>query len=66
MKYIFITYSGLSLPIAYKLKKEGCEVHIGVIEDVKDYVMEEEVPKAHESEFDKKRRLELFKNMLPI
>jgi len=66
MKYIFLTFSGLSLPIAYKLQQEGAEVQVGVIENIKDYVMEDEASKARENEFDKKRRLELFKNMLPI
>ncbi len=48
MKYIFITFSGLSLPIAYKLKKEGCEVIVGHITEIKDYVMEEESAHAEE------------------
>ncbi len=57
MKYIFLTFSGLALPIAYKLQQEGHEVIVGQIEDIKDYVMEEEVKEAHESDFNKKRRL---------
>lgn len=66
MKYIFITYSGLGYPIAQKLQQEGNEVVVGLIEDVKEYVTEEEVPRAHESDFNKKRRLELFSGMLDI
>ena len=46
MKYIFISFSGLSLPVAYKLQQEGNEVVVGQIEDMKDYVMEEETKKA--------------------
>src|SRR5947209_7283917 len=40
MKYIFISYSGLSYPIANKLQKEGCEVIVGRIDDIKDYFLE--------------------------
>ena len=32
MKYIFITFSGLGLPIAYKLHQQGFEVMVGVIQ----------------------------------
>ncbi len=66
MKYAFITFSGLSLPIAYKLQQEGYDVLVGIIEDIKDYVMEEEISKATESAFNKQRRLELFKGILDI
>lgn len=66
MKYIFITFSGLSLPIAYKLKKAGHEVIVGHIKEIKDYVMEEESSHASESDFNKQRRLDLFKGMLDI
>lgn len=66
MNYIFISFSGLGLPIALKLQQEGHTVIVGMIEDVKDYVMEEEAEKATESDFDKIRRLNLFKNMLDL
>jgi hypothetical protein len=66
MKYIFITYTGLGLPIAYKLQNAGHEVIVGVIEDIKDYVTEEEIATASESAFNHKRRMSLFKNMLPM
>ena len=66
MKYIFITFSGLALPVALKLQQEGFDVIVGVVEDIKDYVMEEEISNAKESEFDKKRRLELFKGIVDI
>lgn len=66
MKYVFITYSGLSLPIAYKLQQQGNEVIVGQIEDIKDYVMEEEMKKASESEFNSFRRLRLFKNLVKL
>ena len=66
MKYIFITFSGLGLPIAYKLTQEGCEVKVGMIEDIKEYCMEEEIKDAHESEFDKSRRIKQYQGMLPV
>jgi len=66
MKFVFITYSGLSLPIAYKLQQEGNEVIVGQIESIKDYVMEEESKKATEKEFNRERRLRLFRNMLKM
>lgn len=66
MKYFFITFNGLSLPIALKLQKEGNEVTVGLIEDIKDYVMEEEARRASEHLINKERRLKLFKNMLKI
>ncbi|RDI43386.1 hypothetical protein [Aquicella lusitana] len=66
MKYVFITYSGLSLPIAYKLQQEGNDVTVGQIENIKDYVMEEEVKKATESDFNRERRMRLFKNMVKL
>lgn len=66
MKYIFITYSGLSLPIAYKLQQEGNDVIVGQIEDIKEYVMETEAKKAFESEFNRERRIKLFKNMVKL
>lgn len=66
MKYIFITYNGLSLPIAHKLQQEGNDVLIGQIENIKDYVMEEETRRATETTFNQERRLKLFKNLLKI
>lgn len=66
MKYIFITYNGLSLPIAYKLQQEGKEVVVGQIEDIKEYVMEEEARKASETVFNRERRMRLFRNMVKM
>lgn len=66
MKYVFITYSGLSLPVAYKLQQEGNEVIVGQIEDIKEYVTEEEIKKAVEPEIARERRLKLFKNMIKM
>jgi hypothetical protein len=66
MKYIFITYSGLALPIAYKLQQEGNEVIVGQIENIKDYVIEEEAKKATEDEKSREKRLRLFKNMVKL
>lgn len=66
MKYVFITCNGLALPVAYKLQQEGHEVIVGQIEDLKEYVMEEEIDHVKETDFAKKRRLDLFKGMLDI
>lgn len=66
MKYVFITYSGLSLPIAYKLQQEGNDVVVGQIEDIKDYVLEEEIKKASEKDINRDTRLKLFKNMVKM
>lgn len=66
MNYFFITFSGMGLPIAQKLQQEGFDVTVGVIENIKDYVIEEEISKTKESEEEKKRRLALFKNILNI
>lgn len=64
MKYIFFSFNGLGYPIAYKLKQEGCEVIVGRIENIDDYVIEEEIGKTTESPEARRRRLNLFKNML--
>lgn len=66
MKYIFFTFSGLALPVAYRLQQEGKEVLVGQVENIKDYVIEEEVKRAREDALDRERRLRLFKNMLKI
>lgn len=66
MKYIFITYNGLSLPVAYKLQQEGNDVIVGQIENIKDYVMPEESNKAVENDFNRDRRMKLFKNLIKI
>ena len=66
MKYIFITFSGLGYPIAYKLQEQGYEVLVGQIQDVKEYAMEEEVTTVSESDFLKEKRLSLFKGLLDI
>lgn len=66
MKYIFITFSGLSLPIAYKLQKQRKDVWVGQIENIKDYVTEEESQKIEEDELVRKRRLELYQNILDL
>lgn len=66
MKYIFITFAGLSLPVAFKLQQEGNDVVIGQIEEIKDYVMEEEAKKAFENDIHHEKRIRLFKNMLKI
>jgi hypothetical protein len=64
MKYVFITYSGLALPVALKLQQEGNDVVVGWIEDIRDYVMEDEVRGAKEDEAHREKRLRLFRNML--
>lgn len=64
MKYIFFSFTGLAYPVAFQLVKEGQEVTVVVIEDIKDYVMEEDINKAHEDKDVKSRRLELFDGLL--
>ncbi len=66
MKYIFITFSGLGLPIAYKLQQQGYEVQVGMVQNIKDYVLEEEIESAHENDDDIKHRLQLFQGMLSM
>lgn len=66
MKYVFITYNGLSLPVAYRLQQEGNEVIIGQIENIKEYVSLDQTRRYSESDFDRERRLKLFRNMLKI
>ncbi|MBI5044591.1 MAG: hypothetical protein HZC02_01585 [Candidatus Levybacteria bacterium] len=66
MKYIVITFSGLGLPIAYKLHQQGYEVHVGMVQNIKDYVLEEEISRAKEGEEDRNKRMQLFQGMLPI
>lgn len=64
MKYIFITFEGLGLPIACKLQREGHEVIVGMIEEIKDYAMVEESREVSEKEAVRKKRMSLFDNML--
>ncbi len=66
MKYIFITFARLADPVAYKLKLEGFDVTVGVIENVKEYVMEEEVSGAKEDEYEKQTRISQFKGLLEL
>ena len=66
MKYIYITFDGLALPLAYKLKQEGCDVTVGVVDDIREYVMEEEVGRAKESEEEKNKRKSQFRGMLEL
>ncbi len=64
MKYIFFSFSGLAYPIAYQLQIEGHEVTVALIENVKDYVMEEDIPEAKEDAYMKRTRLQLYDGML--
>lgn len=66
MNYIIFTFSGLALPIAYKLAQEGQEVTVAQVRNIKDYVMEEELKTAFESDLNKQRRLDLFQGMIKI
>ncbi len=66
MKYIFITFTGLAFPIAYKLHQEGNEVIVGQIQDIKEYVPENEITKAHENKTIRERRLLLYQGILDI
>lgn len=64
MKYIFFSFTGLAYPLAYQLQNEGHEVKVGVIEDIKDYVMEEDMASAHEDDHTRTTRLQLFDGLL--
>ena len=59
MKYIFFSFTGLAYPVAFQFVKEGQQVVVGVVEDIKDYVMEEDASKSHEDEYSKSRRLDV-------
>lgn len=66
MKYICFTYDGYALPIAYKLMKEGKEVIVGMVHEKSDIVADDEMHTAHEDEGEKRRRLNLYKNILDV
>lgn len=66
MKYIFITFEGLGYPIAYRLQQEGHEVVVGLIDNISDYVLEDEAANAHEEPDEKKMRHEMYCGMLDI
>ena len=55
MKYIFLTYDGVGLPVAHKLLKEGNDVIIGQINKLDFMKGEEEL---------EKRRLSLYEGMI--
>lgn len=60
MKYLFITFEGLSLPIAYALQREGQDVTVAQIQDIKELGIEGD---KEEPEM-KERRLSLYEGML--
>jgi phosphoribosylamine-glycine ligase len=65
MKYLFISFGGESLPIAYKLVQEGKTVVYGMIDDSKDTLTENELDGYNpERPEDKKYRLRLYDGLL--
>lgn len=62
MKHFLIpTYDGYSLPIAYKLLQEGCEVVVGIVQNP----MELKNGGKPENPEDRKRRLSLYDGIIP-
>lgn len=64
MKYIFFTYEGEGLPIAWQLQNEGHEVTVGVVENNEDTVSRVEGEPEQENPEKKAKRLRLYDNML--
>lgn len=65
LKYLFISFGGESLPIAYKLVQEGKTVVYGMIEDNKDILTKDEI-EGHKLEKpeDKKYRFKLYDGLV--
>src|SRR6266516_4751491 len=63
MKFIVFTFDGHGLPIAYKLKQEGCDVVVGQIIDPKDVISSKEKDEPEDEEY-RLRRLALFDGMV--
>lgn len=61
MIYVFLTYEGLSLPIAYTMQAEGSRVLIGHVQDQKELKVKN---MAEEKSEEKERRLSLYDGML--
>jgi len=57
--YVFFTFYGESLPIAYHLQEEGNEVYVGQVSDWSKLNIEQD-----EKEADKNKRLSLYDGML--
>ncbi len=64
MKYFFFTYVGDSFPIAYKLKQEGFEVTVGVVENEADTHANGEGKVDPEDKISRERRLSLYDGMI--
>ncbi len=64
MRYFFFTYLGDSLPVAYKLQKEGHDVTVGIVQDKSDVHSPIEGLIKPEDALSKHRRLTLYDNML--
>lgn len=65
MKYIFFTFDGSGLSIAYHLLEEGHEVLVGQVMSKKNTLTKEEQKSdGEESAMEKKRRLLLYKNIV--
>lgn len=64
MKYIFFTFDGQGLPIAFNLQNEGHSVIVGQVQDKADILSKVERESEDEDEVTKQRRLSLYDNML--
>lgn len=64
MKYIFFTFDGHGLAIAYHLQQEGCEVMVGQVQDKKEIISDIEQNVAEEDTDDRERRLQLYNGLL--
>lgn len=61
MIYVFFTYEGLALPIAYTMQAEGSRVRVGQVQDQKELKI---TSMAEEKSDEKERRLSLYDGML--
>lgn len=65
MKYIIFTFDGAGLAIALQLLNEGQEVIVGVVENQKTTLTKvEKRSNGEESSLEKKRRINLYKNIV--
>lgn len=67
MKFICFTFDGSILPVAYKLKQEGNEVLVGMIDNNKNVFTTEQIKNDSwkpEKPEDKKARFKLYEGML--
>lgn len=65
MKYIFFTFDGSGLPVALQLQREGYDVVVGQVENRKSTLTKaEKRSNGEEAVLEKKRRLNVYKNMV--